>query len=62
MHEFKLKVLLELAHVFRSAGRSFGKSVYAAGIGNRPTDAHAYRGAGIPPDFIFIINPMSDLQ
>lgn len=62
MHEYKMKALLDLSKVFREAGKPFGDSVFAAGIGNKCTDAVAYRAAGIPPDFIFLIDKESHLQ
>lgn len=62
MHEYKMNALLDLSRVFRNAGRAFGEPVFAAGIGNKLTDAVAYRGAGIPPDFIFLIDTESHLQ
>lgn len=62
MHEYKMNALLDLSKVFREAGKPFGDSVFAAGIGNKCTDAVAYRAAGIPPDFIFLIDKESHLQ
>lgn len=62
MHEYKIQALLDLVKVFREAGKAFADPVFAAGIGNRLSDAMAYRAAGIPPDFIFIIDTDSNLQ
>lgn len=62
MHDYKIKALLDLATPFREAGRAFGEAVFAAGIGNRLHDAVAYKAAGIPEDFIFLIDPESNLK
>lgn len=62
MHDYKIKALLDLATPFREAGRAFGEAVFAAGIGNRLHDAVAYKAAGIPEDFIFLIDPESNLR
>eukprot|EP00752_Nemacystus_decipiens_P014390 g12799.t1 len=62
MHDYKIKALLDLATPFREAGRAFGDAVFAAGIGNRLHDAVAYKAAGIPEDFIFLIDPESNLR
>lgn len=62
MHDYKIAALLDLARPFREAGRTFGEAVFAAGIGNKLNDAVAYKAAGIPGDFIFIIDPDSNLQ
>ncbi|CAN0267702.1 unnamed protein product, partial [Ectocarpus sp. 13 AM-2016] len=62
MHDYKITALLDLARPFREAGRTFGEAVFAAGIGNRVHDAVAYRAAGIPKDFIFLIDTESNLR
>ncbi|CAM9894182.1 unnamed protein product [Ectocarpus sp. 8 AP-2014] len=62
MHDYKITALLDLARPFREAGRTFGDAVFAAGIGNRVHDAVAYRAAGIPKDFIFLIDTESNLR
>lgn len=62
MHDYKIEALLDLARPFREAGRAFGEGVFAAGIGNRLHDAVAYKAAGIPEDFIFLIDPESNLR
>eukprot|EP00903_Cladosiphon_okamuranus_P016291 g15023.t1 len=62
MHDYKIKALLDLATPFREAGRPFGEGVFAAGIGNRLHDAVAYKAAGIPEDFIFLIDTESNLR
>lgn len=62
MHEFKMAALQSLVLLFREAGKTFGETVFAAGIGNKFTDAVAYRAAGIPPEFIFLIDTSSNLQ
>lgn len=62
MHEYKGEALLNVARIFYSAGRSQEDSVFAAGIGNRETDALAYQNAGVPPDFICIIDPSANIQ
>ncbi|CAN0462075.1 unnamed protein product, partial [Hapterophycus canaliculatus] len=62
MDGYKLDALLDLARPFRDAGRMVGEAVFAAGIGNRLHDAVAYKAAGIPPDFIFLIDPESNLR
>ncbi|CAM9601266.1 unnamed protein product [Scytosiphon promiscuus] len=62
MDGYKLEALLDLARPFRDAGRMVGEAVFAAGIGNRLHDAVAYKAAGIPSDFIFLIDPESNLR
>lgn len=62
MHDYKIAALWGLARPFREAGRTFGEAVFAAGIGNKLNDAVAYKAAGIPGDFIFIIDSDSNLQ
>lgn len=62
MHDYKIAALLEFARLFREAGRHFGQGVFAAGIGNKLHDAVAYKAAGIPDDFIFLIDSDSKLR
>ena len=62
MHDYKISALLDLARPFREAGRVFGEAVFAAGIGNKVHDAVSYKAAGIPEDFIFLIDPESNLR
>ncbi|KAG5191716.1 hypothetical protein JKP88DRAFT_295192 [Tribonema minus] len=76
MHRFKGQVLQDVAAVFRSAGRHARSRVFAAGVGNRLTDALAYQGAGgtpfrdalayqmagIPDEFICIIDPKTAIR
>ena len=62
MHDYKISALLNLARPFREAGRTFGEAVFAAGIGNKVHDAVSYKAAGIPEDFIFLIDPESNLR
>ena len=62
MHDYKINALLDLARPFREAGRTFGEAVFAAGIGNKVHDAVSYKAAGIPADFIFLIDPESNLR
>lgn len=62
MHDYKIAALLDLARPFREAGRVFGEAVFAAGIGNKLHDAVAYKAAGIPEDFIFLIDSDSNLR
>ncbi|CAM9448662.1 unnamed protein product [Chrysoparadoxa australica] len=62
MHEYKEAALLEVSMPFRRAGLPTSTSVFAAGIGNRSTDAQAYLAAGIPKNFIFIIDTSSRIR
>lgn len=62
MHDYKIDALHKLTRPFREAGRPFGQSVFAAGIGNKVHDAVAYKAAGIPEDFIFLIDTDSFLR
>lgn len=62
MHDYKIDALLDLARPFKEAGRVYGEAVFAAGIGNKLNDAFAYKAAGIPEDFIFLIDSDSNLR
>lgn len=57
---FKADTLMDVADVFRRAGRE--SQVYSCGFGNKDADGHAYSAAGCHPDYIFIIDVFSDIK
>ena len=56
----KSAILQSLREVFIRCGRN--SSPFMVGFGNKQSDATAYSSAGIISDYIFIINPWSELK
>lgn len=59
---FKAYALEDISTVFHKAGRRPDHSLFLMGFGNAVTDGVAYVAAGVHPDFIFIIDPYSDIR
>lgn len=59
--EFKSGVLLNIANLFKTAGRVSKQNPFIMGFGNKSSDAEAYLLAGLPSSSVLIIDPHSKI-
>mmetsp|Transcript_33086 Transcript_33086/g.43558 ORF Transcript_33086/g.43558 Transcript_33086/m.43558 type:complete len:574 (-) Transcript_33086:217-1938(-) len=61
IHKYKTGVIARLQCLFEESGRSNPQDLYRLGFGNKPTDAQAYEAVKVRPEFIFIIDKVSNI-